>query len=69
MTDATDIEQAMNDAIAAIEQRIATVHERHPCPACQRQTGERCTHIGRAATKPLRHPHQARLRLDGIPLR
>ena len=41
-----------------VNARIATVHERQPCPTCHAPVGEVCRHVGNH--RPLTHPHEAR---------
>lgn len=68
------VEQALTEAARAVEERIATCHERVVCPRCVAPVGERCIRARRDGRfslldQPLKHSHAERLRADGISLR
>lgn len=58
-------------AVAALNERIATAHERVACPKCGAPAGHQCVSVakGRHVRSPLKHSHRERLHADGISLR
>lgn len=62
--------QAMRE-VARLNELIATVHERVPCPKCGAAIGLRCVRAGsrQRYAVPLEHSHAERLRAAGISLR
>ena len=58
---------ALASAVIALNEKVATVHERVACPACGMPVGQPCVHARTWA--PIKHAHRERLRADGIALR
>lgn len=64
------IVDALELAVARMQQRIATAYERVACPCCGAAAGERCHQAGQHPNpRELKHSHKERLRADGISLR
>lgn len=64
-------EAAMATAVGELEAKIATCHERVPCPTCRAPIGFRCRRMpprkGYGNVGPmLKHPHAERQTADGI---
>lgn len=75
-----DVERMMR-AVDELNARVASCHERVECPKCGAPVGMRCRRVqrphygagpapaGRPPGRELKHPHDERVRADGIPLR
>lgn len=66
------IADALEQAAARMQQRIATAYQRVACPRCTAAAGQRCMRVHRQRPmrdSPLKHSHKERLRADGINLR
>lgn len=64
----------MDEAIAKMQERIDSCHERVACPKCAAPAGARCCRMPAGYSLPhirkeTKHPHDERLRADGIFLR
>lgn len=66
-----EFEQRVARAVEALEERIATVHERVACPKCGAQVRWKCRRAGTASrmSPALKHSHRERLLADGVQLR
>jgi hypothetical protein len=62
---------AATAAAVALNERVRTAHERVPCPVCSAPVRQVCCRMpaGYPWGNSLKHPHDARLRADGILLR
>jgi hypothetical protein len=65
---AADERHPLDVAADRLNERVRTVHERAACPVCGAPVGEVCRNAV-DGHRLLKHPHTARLRADGIPLR
>jgi hypothetical protein len=74
MTDEAEVERRMMEYADELNERVATVHERRPCPKCGAPKGMRCRSMPRGYRpldlagqyRELKSPHKWRVTADGI---